>query len=443
MLLVTNGNVITRDPVRPLINDGAVLIEDSKIKQIGKAQELAALYPAASVVDAHGGLIMPGLINMHNHIYSAFARGLSIRGYAPKGFLDILEGQWWKIDRTLNNQDNYLSAMTTYIDCIKNGVTTVFDHHASYGEIDGSLGAISEAADRCGVRTCLCYEISDRDGQDKMRAAVRENVRFIETSRQRTDDMQYGMMGMHAAFTLSDETLDYCRSQLPERTGYHIHVAEGLDDVYDSLHKYSKRIVNRLFDWGILGPETITAHCIHINRQERELLKETNTMVVHNPESNMGNAVGCPAVLDMVHEGIAVGLGTDGYTNDMLESYKVANILHKHYLCDPTVAWAEIPELLFVNNPQLANRYFKAPLGVLKAGAAADVIVMDYDPLTPLTEQNLNSHLLFGTNGRQVTDTIINGRVLMENRQLTELDETEIFSQARTQAADLWQRINA
>ncbi|MDD2213365.1 MAG: putative aminohydrolase SsnA, partial [Oscillospiraceae bacterium] len=369
--------------------------------------------------------------------------GLSIRGYAPRGFLVILEGQWWKIDRTLNNQDNYLSAMTTYIDCIKNGVTTVFDHHASYGEIDGSLTAISEAADRCGVRTCLCYEISDRDGQEKMQAAVAENVRFIEASHKRTDDMQYGMMGMHAAFTLSEATLDYCRSRLPEYSGYHIHVAEGLDDVYDSLHKYSKRIVNRLYDWGILGTKTIAAHCIHINRQERELLKETDTMVVHNPESNMGNAVGCPAVLDMVHEGIAVGLGTDGYTNDMLESYKVANILHKHYLCDPTVAWTEIPETLFVNNPQLANRYFKAPLGVLKAGAAADVIVMDYNPLTPLTAQNLNSHLLFGTNGRQVTDTIINGRVLMKNRQLTELDEADIFSQARAQAADLWERINA
>lgn len=111
-----------------------------------------------------------------------------------------------------------------------------------------------------------------------------------------------------------------------------------------------------------------------------DLIKETNTMVVHNPESNMGNACGCPPTMELVHRGILTGLGTDGYTHDMTESYKVANVLHKHHLCDPNAAWEKVPQMLFDGNVKIAERYFPQKLGVLKEGAAADVIVVDYDP---------------------------------------------------------------
>lgn len=443
MLLIGNGRLITRDSKGTFYENGCVAIQGRFIKKIGNTEELKKEFPKADFIDAKGGVIMPGFINMHNHIYSTFARGLSITNYSPKNFMAILEGQWWRIDRSLNNKDSYHSAKVAYLDSIKNGVTTVFDHHASYGEIEGSLFELSKAADELGVRTCLCYEVSDRDGQEKMKAAVKENADFIKRTASRTDDMQYAMMGMHAAFTLSDKSMEYCVANTPTNVGYHIHVAEDIADVYDSLKKHSKPIVNQLYDLGILGEKTMAGHCIHIGPHEMEILRDTNTMVVTNPESNMGNAVGCPPAIRMLNEyNILMGLGTDGYTNDMTETYKVGNIIHKHHLADPTVAWTEIPKMLFNNNPVMANRYFDKKLGVLEEAAAADVIVLDYQGPTPMNQDNYNSHILFGMNGNSVKDTVINGEVRMRNREVIGVDEEKIWADAQVQSQSLWKRIN-
>lgn len=442
MVLVGNGRVLTRDASNPWIEDGAVLTDGGVIKKVGGTKELREAFPEAEFVDAKGGVVMPGFINAHEHIYSAMARGLSVNGYNPKGFLDILDGMWWTIDRHLTLEQTRKSAAATYLDCIKNGVTTVFDHHASYGSIEGSLFAIGEEAERLGVRTCLCYEVSDRDGEEKMRAAVKENADFIKACREDGSDMKKAMMGMHAQFTLSDKTLELCALNTPEGVGYHIHVAEGIEDLHDCLKKYGKRIVNRLMDFGILGEKTITAHCIYVNSQEMELLKATDTMVVHNPESNMGNACGCPPTMEIFKRGILTGLGTDGYTHDMLESMKVANVLHKHSLCDANAAWGEVPAMLFENNAKIASRYFETPLGVLKEGYGADVIVLEYEPLTPMSDSNSNGHILFGMNGRNVVTTMINGKVLMKDRELIGIDEAKEMADVREQSRLLWKSIN-
>ncbi len=442
MYLFCNGRLITRNEEQPFFEKGALAVEGETIIKVGEEEELKKLYPDAKVIDARGGLIMPGLINTHNHIYSAMARGISINGYNPKGFLDILDGMWWTIDRKLTLEQIRQSALATYVDCIKNGVTTVFDHHASFGTIKGSLFEISQAAEELGVRTCLCYEVSDRDGKEKMKEAVKENADFIAYAGSRNEDMVKGMMGLHASFTLSDETLALCRENTPDGIGFHIHVAEGIEDLHQCLRSHGKRIVNRLMDQEILGEKTITAHCIYVNPQEMALLRETDTMVVHNPESNMGNACGCPPTLQMYKEGILVGLGTDGYTNDMFESYKVANVLHKHSLCDANAGWGEIPAMLFQGNRTIANRYFSKPLGVLEEGAAADVVVIDYNPLTPMNENNINGHLLFGVNGSRTTTTMINGKLLMKDRELIGIDEEKIMTDCRQQASLLWKSIN-
>ena len=441
MLLIGNGRLLTRDQGN-YIENGAVAIEGNLIVEVGETAKLKQKYPQAEWIDADGGVIMPGLVNTHNHIYSAFARGLSIKGYNPHDFNDILEGMWWKIDRLLTKENDSLSAQAVYIDCIKNGVTTVFDHHASYLDIPGSLDTIADAAKALGVRTSLCYEVSDRDGKAKMTEAVLENERMILRANADDSDMLKGMMGLHAAFTLSDETLALCKQHTPAYTGAHIHVAEGPGDQVDSLHKYGKRIVERFYENGILGEKTLAIHCVHVSPAEMAILKQTNTMVVHNPESNMGNAVGCGPVIRLFQEGILLGLGTDGYTNDMLESYKVGNIIHKHNLCDPTVAWGEIPAMLFENNPRIASRFFRKPLGVLKAGAYADVIVTDYDPLTPMDGGNANGHILFGMNGRSVVTTVCNGKVLMKDRKVLVADEKLVMQECRKSAAKLWQSIN-
>lgn len=442
-LLIGNGRVVTRDPERPYLENGCVYAEDGVIRELGEPAALRQKYPQAEWIDAKGGVIMPGMINAHNHIYSAMARGLSIKGHNPSNFMEILDGMWWRIDRLLTMEQVKYSALATYIDCIKVGATTVFDHHASYGAIENSLFTISDAAKQLGVRTCLCYEVSDRDGADKMKAAVKENEDFIKAAARDTTDMQKGMMGLHAPFTLSDSTLEYCAVHKPDEAGYHIHVAEGMDDVLDSLKKYGKRTVERLFDLNILGPKTIAAHCIHINNAEMDLLKQTDTMVVHNPESNMGNAVGCGPVIQLFAKGVLLGLGTDGYTNDMFESYKVGNIIHKHNLCDPGVAWGEIPHMLFTGNAEIARRYYKKPLGVMQPGAYADIIVIDYDPLTPMDGSNANLHILFGMNGRSVTTTVVAGNVLMKDRQVLVADEAEVMAKSREEAAKLWNAINS
>ena len=440
-VLVGNGKVVTRDVGRPYLEEGCLYLEGGLIKEIGATAALRGRYPQADWLDAKGRVIMPGLINTHHHIYSAFARGLSIGGYAPKNFNDILEGMWWKIDRLLTLEDCRYSAYATYLDCVRCGVTTVFDHHASYGAIEGSLSAIAGVAKDLGIRTCLCYEVSDRDGEAKRMEAIMENAGFIRACEEDDSDMLYGMMGLHAAFTLSDETLKIC-AENRGGAGYHIHVAEAVSDVQYSMEIYGKPVVKRLYDLGVLGPKTLAVHCVHIDEEEMALLKETDTMVVHNPESNMGNAVGCEPMLRIFDKGILLGLGTDGYTSDMIESYKVANILHKHQLGDPAAAWTEVPAMLFENNAKIANRYFKKPLGVLKEGAAADVIVCGYDPLTPMDGGNVNSHILFGMNGYSVTDVVIDGKIRMRGRQIIGADEEALMAESRRLAAGLWKRIN-
>lgn len=442
MIIVGNGQMITRNPDIPFLADGAVALDGSTIVKVGTTAQLKQEFPDAEWIDAKGGIIMPAFINTHEHIYSAMARGLSINNYNPKGFLDILDGMWWTIDRNLTIEQTRQSARATYIESIKNGVTTVFDHHASYGDITGSLFAIEDAAKEMGVRSCLCYEVSDREGKEKTRLAIQENESFIKHAQNDQSDMIAGMMGMHASFTLSDETLELCAASKPENTGYHIHIAEGIEDLDHCLQHHGKRVVERLMDFDILGEKTIAAHCIYVDSHEMDLLHETNTMVVHNPESNMGNACGCPPTMEIVHRGILTGLGTDGYTHDMLESYKVANVLHKHHLRDATVAWSEVPEMLFSGNAKIAGRYFKKEVGVLKEGAAADVIVLDYIPHTPLDASNINGHILFGMTGKHVVTTIGNGKVLMKNRKLQGIDEEKVMSEIRVESAKLWKKLN-
>lgn len=441
-MILKNGRVITQDKDRPYIEDGAVVIEGNKIIAVDTTENILAKYKEEDIIDVDGKVIMPGFINTHYHIYSAFARGMASSGKPNENFLEILENLWWKIDKKLSLEDLKYSAYTTYIDCIKKGVTTVFDHNASPFAVTGSLDSIADAAKDLGLRTCLCYEVSDRDGEKIAQEGIDENINFIKKYNTDEQNMIKGMFGLHASFTLSDETLRKCDEELKGlNAGYHVHVAEGIDDLEQCLEKYGKRVVERLRDMDILGDKTIAVHCIHVTDDELNILRDTNTMVVHNPESNMGNAVGCQPFLELHQKGITIGLGTDGYTSDMTESMKVANIIHKHVKQNPSVAWGEVPVSMFENNRKIAQKYFSGDLGILRAGALADVIVVDYDPLTPMNENNINSHILFGFTGKDVVTTIIDGKVIMQDRKLVGINEKEIFKTSREVAKKLWDRM--
>ncbi|WP_031368391.1 putative aminohydrolase SsnA, partial [Clostridium botulinum] len=373
--------------------------------------------------------------------YSTFARGMANDSPPAKSLCDILTGLWWRLDKVLTLEDVYYSAAVPMIDQIKNGVTTVFDHHASAHAVKGSLFKIAEAAEAMGIRSNLCYETSDRDGEKIAQEGINENVEFIKHCNAKNDDMIKGMFGLHASMTISDKTLEKCVDAVKGlNTGFHVHCGEGIEDLEDSKKKYGKGIIERWNDAGVLCDKTIAVHCIYVSDEEMDMLKEKNTIVVHNPESNMGNAVGVSPVLKMYKKGILLGLGTDGYTSDIIESYKVANIIHKHATSDSTVAWTEIPEMLFENNGKITERFIDGKVGVLKEGALADIIVVDYNPPTPINENNINSHILFGINGRHVDTTIINGKVLMEDRKLLHVDEERVMARSRELAKEVWKR---
>ena len=443
MILLANGKVITRDPNGTgYYPDGGVVTDGGKIVEVGTTADLKAKYPLAEFVDAKGGVIMPGLINAHTHIYSALARGLSINGYNPTNFYEVLDGQWWYIDRNLDLEATKASAQALVIDSIKQGVTTIFDHHASFCEIPGSLMKIAEVTKEFGMRACLCYEVSDRDGEEKSLQSVQENKDFIDYCEQNPSDMLKAMFGGHALFTISDKTFDRMVAANNGRVGYHIHVSEGMNDVYDSLQNYGRRPVQRLQDHGILGPKTILGHCIHVNTAEMDIIKATDTMCVNNPESNMGNAVGCSPILQLYKKGILIGLGTDAYTHDMLESLKVLLPMQRHNACLPNVGWREATGMLFENNAKICARYFKKPLGVLKPGAAADVIIMDYKPFTPFSHENVDGHMLFGMEGKNCRTTIINGKVLYTDREFVGIDEGKINAFCMEQSKKLWGELN-
>ncbi|MEI7884874.1 MAG: putative aminohydrolase SsnA [Clostridia bacterium] len=442
MYLIGNGIMITRDAVKPLIADGCLVVDGNLIKEVGTTAELKAKYPKAQFMDAKGRLIMPGMIDTHMHYYSTFARGWANSSPTPSDFMDILKGTWWKLDKELTLEDVYYSAMAPLIDSVRAGVTTVFDHHASPHAILGSLGMIAEAAEKVGVRSNLCYELSDRDGEKIADQGIRENAEFIAHCASRKDDMLKAMFGLHASFTVSDKTLEKAIKANPTSdAGFHVHTAEGPDDEVLCEKEHGKRIVERFRDFGILGPKTIAVHCVHVDDREIEILAETKTQVVHNPESNMGNAVGCSRVLDFFKAGINVGLGTDGYTCDMLESFKVENIIHKHVQKNPSVAWGESATMLFENNIKICNEYIEKPIGRLAAGFLADIILVDYEPWTPLNENNINSHLLFGCSGSHVNTTIINGKVVYKDREMQTVDVQEVMGKGREVAARLWKRL--
>ena len=442
MLLIGNGKLITRDSDNPYFEHGAVVCDGDSILEVGEESKLKDKYPDAEYVDAQGGIIMPGLINAHTHIYSGLARGLAIDGNNPTNFLEILEGQWWYIDRHLTLDGTKASAYATVLDCIRDGVTTIFDHHASFCEVPGSLFAIKDVCEEVGMRACLCYEVSDRDGEEKALQAIKENGEFSRWAAKQDSDMIAAMFGGHALFTISDKTFERMAEENNGLTGFHIHVAEGMNDVYDSLRNYGCRPVNRLLNHGILGEKTMLGHCIHINPAEMDIIKETGTMAVNNPESNMGNAVGCAPVLQMMKKGITVGMGTDAYTHDMLESLKVFLIIQRHNACLPNVAFMEAMQMLFDNNRIIAGKYFKKPLGVLKPGAAADVIVMDYKPFTPFSDENIDGHMLFGMMGKNCRTTIINGKVLYKDREFVNIDEDKINAWTMEQSKKLWGELN-
>lgn len=437
-MILKNCLLITNDENNSFYENGAVYIKDKLIEDIGYTEDIVKKYPNENTIDLDKKLLMPGMICAHSHIYSAYARGMGV-SKPTDNFFNVLENLWWSLDRQLTSEDVRLNALTTYMESIANGVTTVIDHHSGPNSVENSLFTLADAAKEVGIRTNLCYELSDRDGKEIRDKEIKENVEWIKYSQKLDDDMLKGLFGLHASFTLSDETLEKAVEKMDGLyNGYHVHIAEGIEDQWDCQRKYGKRIVERLEDFGIITENSLAIHCVHINGREMDILKKHNTPIIFNPESNMNNAVGIPPVNRFIEKGLRVGLGTDAYTNDMFESMKVANIIQAHNTQDPTKGFGETLDMQFKNNPAIVSHYLKHEVGRIKKGAYADMITINYDPYTPLTKDNWGGHSLFGLTGRLVNDTIINGEFVMKDRIITKVDQAKIHADSRQRALKIW-----
>jgi putative selenium metabolism protein SsnA len=440
-MLITNATLVTWEKPNRVLPGWGIYIADGKIADLGPDAELRKRHPDAPLLDARGQMVFPGNICAHTHFYGTFSRGMAIPGDAPANFAQILEKLWWPLDKSLTEEDVRYSALLCLVDAIRHGTTTLIDHHASPNFIDGSLDIIAEAVEGAGVRASLCYEVTDRDGPEKAKAGIAENARFIKRDK---SPLLGAAFGLHAVLTLSDQTLDLCRAAVGEEVGFHTHLSESKDDGLAVQKKAGMRPVHWLKKHGILGPHSIAAHCIHMDESEMDVLAETKTWVTHQPRSNMNNAVGVSPVEQMLGKGIRVCLGNDGFSNAMWEEWKAAYLVHKLHNGDPRrMGGYTVTDMAIYNNAALANTFFPVEVGVLKPGAAADLMFVDYNPPTPLTDGNLPWHILFGFRDSMVTTTIVAGKVLMKDRKLLTLDEKEIAAKACDLATRTWKRYEA
>jgi putative selenium metabolism protein SsnA len=425
-LQLTGGTVVTSwSP--PEVVESDVVIRDGRVHELTKSRA------GGSRLDCSGCLIIPGNVCAHHHLYSALARGMPYRLEAPRNFLQILQRVWWRLDRALDLPTVRSSALVGGMEALLAGTTTIVDHHASPNAIEGSLDEIGAALQVLGARSVLCYEVSDRDGLEVAYAGVEENRRFLKES---GFDLARGMVGAHASFTLSDESLAACvdlgRSQ---GVGIHVHVAEDAVDERDAEARFGRRVVMRLAETGALVGPSLLAHCVHIDEGELDALRGSSATTVHNPRSNMNNRVGHAPVGSFDR----LAVGTDGIGGDMFAEFKVAYWRARE--SDPSVDPGWVLELLAAS-ARLAGAAFQEPLlGEIRSGSPADLVVLEYDPPAPLTEENLAAHWMFGLSSRHVRDVFVAGRHVVRDRAPIGIEREQVAEQGRKAAEKLWSRM--
>lgn len=449
--VIFNGTILTlgSEEVK-VIENGAVAIRDGVIVAVGPQDEILAKVPAtAEREDAKGMYIMPGFVCAHGHFYGLYSRGMGLIDEAPKTFLEVLQRLWWRLDRALDDESNYMGAKILTAEALKCGTTCIVDHHASPDHITGSLDAIARATTECGARACLCYEVTDRNGLPGAKEGIEENIRFMRKCATEKNPLLGATFGLHAPFTCCDETLKESVAQVEQfrrdfpgvNAGFHVHVAEGEYDEAESVRVHGERCVPRLEKLGVLGENTIVGHGVFLSDDEIDILARTHTNVVTNPESNQNNAVGVPRVADMAHKGVCVGLGTDGMTYDMLQEYRSSCLIHKLQAHDPRVGTMDSFNLLFRNNSLIASKFFAHPVGRLEPGCFADILLLDYHSPTPLNAGNLPWQLHFGVATSNVHTVFVGGKKVCEAGNLLTIDFNKMMADSKANVCpQVWKR---
>lgn len=437
-----NLKLFTMDKENHWYESGYIETREDKIISAGDMKDCPDVREnEAEVVDCHGGIVIPGMITSHSHFYGQFARGMTVKEPAHN-WQQILSHMWWKMDKALTPEQNYYSAMMGMVEGLKAGTTCYFDHQASPNSTAGSLDILEQAARETGARVCLSYEVSDRDGLKHRQSGIEENVRFIKKMQNRKNPRIKAMLGMHASYTMEDETLEICASTAKELgAGMHIHVAEDVADVSDSYRRCDRHVVERLAGAGILGPKTIAAHCVHTTPVEWKIFRETGTIVAHNVRSNTNNGVGiCPTVR-MMDAGVKVTLGGDGYTYDSFDELSLAIMMQHLREKDLDVfSIQQVKDFTYGNISGFTKDVFGHTAGVIRPGALADLLVLDYNEPVPLTGKNVFSHMTSGFSGH-IRDVVVGGEIVVRDRRCTKIDEEKILAECRSQAEKLWDRL--
>ena len=428
-LVLTGATVVTAlDP--PKVTGGDVLVRGGRVAEVGGT--IRAEH--AERLDAAGCVVIPGNVCAHHHLYSALARGMPYRLEPPESFVQVLQRIWWRLDRALDGDAVWLSAWSGGADAVLAGTTTIVDHHASPEAIEGSLDQVAEALGQVGVRSVLCYEVTDRDGPERASAGVEENRRFLKGG----FPLALGLVGAHASFTLSEETLGRCVELARDAdAGVHVHVAEDAADERDAQTRFGMRVVERLVEAGALDDRSLLAHCVHVDEHEARLIRDAGAWVAHNPRSNMNNRVGRAPIGAL---GDRVVLGTDGIDGDLFAESRTA--FWRAREADPTVGPSWILERLAASARMAGAVYEEPLLGRIQAGAPADLVVLEYDPPTPLTAENLAGHWAFGLSAGHVRDVVVSGEFAVRDRRLTRADEAEVRARCRDAAEALWRRMD-
>ncbi|MBI3195171.1 MAG: putative aminohydrolase SsnA [Ignavibacteriae bacterium] len=442
MLLKNCTTIVLQSTIKEKVD---VRIEKGKITEQKKR-----LLPrrGEEIIDLAGKIVIPGFVNAHTHLYSSLARGMSAPKIPPKNFLEILQKVWWKLDRALDDESIYYSALVGAIEAALCGTTTLIDHHASPKAIHGSLDIIKQAMEEVGLRGVLCYEVTDRGGKKERNEGLDENERFIQANK--TNSQFRGMVGAHASFTLGNESLRLLGEMAEQnQTGVHIHTAEDKCDVVDAEENYRQSVAERLNQWNILKKESILAHCIHHSPNDFRIIHQHNCWLVHNPRSNMNNAVG-HAPLQLFGERSA--LGTDGFPADMFEEGRTGffknqdmryGMLDMSRKTQSSITTHQSPDfsLLVTGGQKLVSEIFQEKFGTLREGSVADLMVLDYQSPTPMTKENLAGHFLFGMRSSHVESVMVGGKWIVWNREFPGIDVESIMSKARISAMKLWKRM--
>ena len=434
-LVLSGGTVVTSlDP--PAVVEAGVEVRDGRVSVLGGEAG------GDERIDCTGCLVIPGNVCAHHHLYSAFARGMPYRLEPPESFVQILQRVWWRVDRALDPGSIRMSAWSGGADALLAGTTTIVDHHASPNAIDRSLDGVDQQLGELVVRRILCYEVTYRDGPERAAAGIEETRRRLKEHETPQPDRPVRIMvGAHASFTLSSETLAACVELAEEfGVGVHVHAAEDAADERDARSRFGMRVVERLAQAGALSERSLLAHCVHVDDREIGLIRDSGAWVAHNPRSNMNNRVGRAPVGRL---GDRVALGTDGIDGDLFAESRAA--YWRGHEDDPSISpsWA-LGRL--AAGAAFAGRAFAEPLlGRLEPGAPADVVVLEYDPPTPVSADNLAGHWVFGLSARNVRDVVVAGKVVVRERRLTRLTaeaEPERRAEARELAVSLWRRVD-